>query len=142
MENSVIKHAGFHHLALISSHFEESIRFYTEGLGGKYVRGWGEGSKRIAMVDFGSGHLLEIFARGVDDEQQNPRFLHLAIATPDPDGAYEAALRAGAEPVDPPKDVVIQSETPFPVRIAFVKGPDGEILEFFCDKEYWAKNAD
>ncbi|MGI5893629.1 MAG: VOC family protein [Candidatus Merdivicinus sp.] len=141
MENQKIKHAGFHHLALISSNFEKSLQFYIEGLGCTYVRGWGEGTKRIAMVDFGSGHMLEIFARGTGEEQQEPRFLHLAIATPDPDGAYETALKAGAEPVDPPKDVVIQSETPFPVRIAFVKGPDGEILEFFCDKEYWAQNA-
>ena len=91
------------------------------------------------MVDFGSGHLLEIFARGNGGEQADPRFLHLAIATSDPDAAYEAALKAGAQPVDPPKDVDIQSDPVFPVRIAFVKGPDGEILEFFCDKQHWGK---
>ena len=135
----MIPGAGFHHLALISSDFERSLKFYIEGLGCTYVRGWGEGQGRIAMVDFGSGHLLEIFARGSGGEQADPRFLHLAIATSDPDAAYEAALKAGAQPVDPPKDVDIQSDPVFPVRIAFVKGPDGEILEFFCDKQQWGK---
>ena len=139
MENHVIPGAGFHHLALISSDFERSLKFYIEGLGCTYVRGWGEGKGRIAMIDFGSGHLLEIFARGNGGEQADPRFLHLAIATSDPDAAYEAALKAGAQPVDPPKDVDIQSDPVFPVRIAFVKGPDGEILEFFCDKQHWGK---
>ncbi len=139
MENQVIPGAGFHHLALISSDFERSLKFYIEGLGCTYVRGWGEGKGRIAMVDFGGGNLLEIFARGEDAEQANVRFLHLAIATSDPDAAYEAALKAGAKSVDPPKDVDIQSDPVFPVRIAFVKGPDDEILEFFCDKKYWGK---
>ena len=45
-------------------------------------------------------------------------------------------MKAGAKPVDPPKDVAIQAEEPMPVGIAFVKGPDDEILEFFCDKSH------
>ena len=134
MENTVIQNAGFHHLALYASDFDRTIEFYCKGLGCGYVRGWGEGTGRAAMVDFGGGNLLEIFAKGTDKEQENARFIHLAIATTDPDGAYEAALKAGAVSVDPPKDVTIQAEEPMPVRIAFVKGPDGEILEFFCDK--------
>lgn len=134
MENKVIQKAGFHHLALVTADFDRCLEFYLKGLGCSYVRGWGEGDGRAAMIDFGSGHLLEIFANGTKEEQQNARFLHLAIATPDPDGAYEAALKAGAKPMDPPKDVDIPSDPPMPVRIAFVYGPDGEILEFFCDK--------
>ena len=134
MENKVIQNAGFHHVALYASDFDRSLRFYTEGLGCNYVRGWGEGVNRAAMLDFGGGALIELFGKGSTEEQSNARFIHLAIATTDPDGAYQAAFAAGATSVDPPKDVVIQSETPMPVRIAFVKGPDGEILEFF-----WAK---
>ena len=134
MENKVIQNAGFHHIALYASDFDRSLRFYTEGLGCNYVRGWGEGVNRAAMLDFGGGALIELFGKGTTEEQSNARFIHLAIATTDPDGAYRAALAAGATSVDPPKDVVIQSETPMPVRIAFVKGPDEEILEIF-----WAK---
>ena len=134
MENKVIKNAGFHHLALYASDFDRTMKFYLEGLGCNYVRGWGEGLGKVAMVDFGGGNLLEIFAKGSAEEQKNAKFIHLAIATTDPDGAYEAALKAGAKAVDPPKDVTIAAEEPMPVRIAFVKGPDDEILEFFCDK--------
>ena len=136
MENTVIKGAGFHHLALYASDFDKTMDFYLKGLSCGYVRGWGEGKGRVAMIDFGGGNLLEVFAKGSSAEQQNARFIHLAIATTDPDGAYEAALKAGAKPVDPPKDVAIQAEEPMPVRIAFVKGPDDEILEFFCDKSH------
>lgn len=134
MENTVIKNAGFHHIALYASDFDRSMKFYVEGLGCHYVRGWGEGENHIAMLDFGNGALIELFAKGTKKEQENARFMHLAIATTDPDGAYEAALKAGAESVDAPKDATIPAETPFPVRIAFVKGPDGEILEFFHAK--------
>ncbi len=134
MENTVIKNAGFHHVALYASDFDRTIEFYTKGLGCGYVRGWGEGDGRAAMLDFGGGNLLEIFAQGTTEEQKNARFIHLAIATSDPDGAYEAALKAGAKSMTPPADVTIQSEDQLPVRIAFVKGPDDEILEFFCDK--------
>lgn len=134
MENKVIQNAGFHHLALYASDFERTMKFYMDGLGCHYIRGWGEGLGRVAMIDFGGGSLLEVFAKGSAEEQQNARFIHLAIATTDPDGAYEAALKAGAEALTPPKEVTIAAEEPMPVRLAFVKGPDGEILEFFHDK--------
>lgn len=134
MENKVIQKAGFHHLALYAADFERTMKFYLEGLGCQYVRGWGEGQDKVAMIDFGGGNLLEVFAKGSAEEQQNARFMHLAIATTDPDSAYEAALGAGAEPLTPPKDTVIEAEEPMPVRLAFVKGPSGEILEFFYDK--------
>ena len=134
MENKVIKNGGFHHIALYASDFEKSMKFYVEGLGCRCVRTWGQGVGRAAMLDFGGGALIELFAKGTAEPQQNARFMHLAIATSDPDGAYEAALAAGAASMDPPKDFVIPSEEPFPVRIAFVTGPDGEILEFFCQR--------
>lgn len=134
MENKVIKNAGFHHLALYASDFERTMRFYQDGLGCRFVRSWGEGQGRVAMVDFGGGSMLEIFAKGTAEPQQNAKFIHLAIATTDPDGAYAAALAAGAKPQMEPKDTVIASDPPLPVRIAFVKGPDEEIIEFFCDK--------
>lgn len=95
MENTVIKNAGFHHIALYASDFDRSMKFYVEGLGCHYVRGWGEGENHIAMLDFGNGALIELFAKGTKEEQENARFMHLAIATTDPDGAYEAALKAG-----------------------------------------------
>ena len=58
----------------------------------------------------------------------------LRVAQADIDAAYEAALAAGATSHIPPKDFVIQAETPLPVRLAFVRGLNGELLEFFHEK--------
>lgn len=45
--------------------------------------------------------------------------------------AVEAARAAGAEITVEPKDVVVSQSPATPIRIAFCKGPDGEIIEFF-----------
>ncbi len=37
-------------------------------------------------------------------------------------------------PYPEPKDLVIASNPPFPVRIAFVEGAAGESIELFCEK--------
>ena len=49
-------------------------------------------------------------------------------------GLRQNALKAGAASHIEPKDVTIQSNPPLDVRIAFVKGPSGEIIEFFHEK--------
>ena len=33
-----------------------------------------------------------------------------------------------------PQDIVVPCETPYPLRIAFVEGKAGEIIEFFDEK--------
>ena len=63
--------------------------------------------------------------------QINEKILHVALSTSDPDAAYQAALAAGAAPHMAPTDITIQSAIPIPIRIAFVKGFDGELIEFF-----------
>lgn len=131
MANTKIPDIGVHHLALESANFDASVKFYTEGLGFKQTAEWGEGSGRAVMLDIGNGSCFEIFANGATDAQQNARFAHFAFATTDPDKAYNNALAAGAVSHRPPTDVDIPANPPLPVRIAFVKGPDGEILEFF-----------
>jgi len=134
MANSKVPNIGVHHLALASADFDKSIKFYTEGLGFKTVATWGEGDGRAALLDIGNGSHFEIFANGSCDPQQNERMVHFAFATNDPDTAYNNALAAGAVSHIEPKDVDIPATPPLPVRIAFVKGPDGEVLEFFYAK--------
>jgi len=131
MKNNKISDIGVHHLALAARDFEESLRFYTEGLGFMEMASWGEGEKRIALLDIGNGSAFEIFANGSAEEQANARFVHFAFSTGDPDGAYAAAMAAGATSHMEPKDFTIPANPPIPARIAFVKGPDGELLEFF-----------
>ena len=125
---------GFHHAGLASADLERSLKFYMDGLGGKLMRSWGEGKDRIVMVDMGGGAVLEIFANGESAPEQNGRWIHFAFQVDSPDEAYEAALRAGAASHMEPQDMTLPSEPPCPIRVAFVKGQDGEILEFIHQK--------
>ena len=53
MANEIIKGMGFHHIALKALDFDAALKFYTEGLGMKFYTSWGEGEKKIAMLDLG-----------------------------------------------------------------------------------------
>ena len=129
---------GFHHVAIRSRNFEESLRFYDEALGYKRVYGWGEGDKRAALLDTGDGNYVELFAGSKcppgEDLPDGPIF-HFAIRVPDTDAAYAKAIAAGARSQMEPKTIDIQGDREITVRIAFVRGPDGESIEFFQNQE-------
>ena len=129
--NKQVPGAGSHHIALASADFDRSVMFYTEGLGMRPVAAWGEGAGRAALLDIGDGSHFEIFANGTRAAQANERYVHFAIRTSDPDRAFANALAAGAREKMPPTTLTIPAAPPMPVRIAFVFGPDGEVLEFF-----------
>jgi glyoxylase I family protein len=131
MANKKIPNIGIHHLALSTVDFDKSIKFYTDGLGFEIVAEWGEGTGRAALLDIGNGSHFEIFASGNANIQQDAKFVHFAFATTNPDLAYENAMAAGAVSQMEPKSLDIPATPPLPVRIAFVRGPDGEVLEFF-----------
>ena len=135
MPNTVISQARFHHIALRVTDFERSLRFYTEGLGMKAVLRWGEGDGAAAMLDIGDGGCIEMFAGGSPREIADDSagwFFHLAIGTDDPDAAFRRAIEAGAKEKSAPGEAVIRDAGgSVPLRIAFVTGPDGEVIEFF-----------
>ena len=131
MANKKIPNIGIHHLALASADYDKSVKFYIEGLGFEKVAEWGEGTGRACLLDIGNGSHFEIFANGTTNEEKDPKFWHFAFSTSDPDAAYANAIAAGAESYMEPKDVDIPATPVLPVRLAFVKGPDGELLEFF-----------
>ena len=125
---------GFHHIALRVADFEATLRFYQEGFGFVRAYGWGDGDSRAAILDTGDGNYLEVFAGGKPvPEQEAPEgaLLHFALRTADVDGDYARALAAGAKSHIAPKDVILAGTPPVPVRLAFVRGLDGEIIEFF-----------
>ena len=130
MANEIIKGASFHHVALRADDFDGTLAFY-QALGFKLFRYWGEGDKRAAMLDIGSGEYFEVFAGG-KGETPYGRYFHLALRVDSCDEAFRAALAAGAREKEAPHDVDIPSKPEiYPVRIAFIFGPNGEEIEFF-----------
>ncbi len=137
MSNNIIKGLGYAHMAIAAKDFDKSLAFY-KALGMSVYTQWGEGDSRIALLDMGDGSLVELFAKpdlctdkvaGVEDG--NP-FLHFAFSAQNVDEAYRVALEAGATPLKPPAEVPLPSSPlRLTLRIAFVKGPSGEELEFF-----------
>ena len=137
MSNDIIKGLGYAHMAIAAKDFDKSMAFY-KALGMKVYTQWGEGDSRIALLDTGNGDLIELFAKpdlntdkAATPADGNP-FLHFAFSAQNVDEAYRIALEAGATPLKPPAEVPLPSSPlRLTLRIAFVKGPSGEELEFF-----------
>lgn len=141
--NAALVGGGFHHIAIRAYDFEASLKFYTEGLGFVRRYGWGvdgrangERDSRAALLDTGDGNYLELFAGGTRQPGGVPLdevVLHFAFRTDDTDAALERARQAGATVTQETKSVVpAHAESPEQTfRIAFVRGPDGELIEFF-----------
>jgi glyoxylase I family protein len=111
--------------------FDATCRFYVEGLGFTLKRNWQRSGIGGALIDTGGGCYLEISGGGEDPTAQDSIFRHLAVRVADCDAAAEQARRAGGEITIEPKDIEIPSDPPVKARIAFCKGLDGELIEFF-----------
>ena len=137
MSNDIIKGLGYAHMAIAAKDFDKSLTFY-KALGMKVYTQWGEGDSRIALLDTGNGDLIELFAKpdlntdkAATTADGNP-FLHFAFSAQNVDEAYRIALEAGATPLKPPAELPLRAHPiSLTLRIAFVKGPSGEELEFF-----------
>lgn len=93
---------------------------------------WGEGAQRAAMIDAGDGNYIEIFERPDPFAHTEGTILHFALRTDDCAAMLEKAREAGCEVTMEPDEVTIDSsEGDIVVKIAFFKGPDGEVVELF-----------
>lgn len=129
MANEIIRGMGITHTAIAASDFEKSMKFYT-ALGMRLYTQWGAEGSRIALLDTGDGTRIELFEKpGLTAGES--ALLHLAFSVQNVDEAYATALRAGAGRVRAPEDLPLDGK-PFRItlRVAFVKGPAGEELEF------------
>jgi len=131
--NKVI--SGVHHIALKckdKAEFEKAVYFYNELLGMPVVRKWGVGESQGIMIDSGNS-LMEIFCTGKTSDFTGT-VNHFAFACSDVDTVVETVRKEGYRITKEPVDICIPSEIPYPARIAFVIGPVGEEIEFFCEK--------
>lgn len=132
MAEQTLQISGFHHIAVKAHDFDASLKFYTEGIGLTPAISWGEGNDRAVMLSAGNGNFVELFAGGSQEQPAESALLHFALRTNDCAAAFKRAVAAGAQVHMAPQDVAITSQpAPVSVCIAFVKGPDGELIEFF-----------
>ena len=118
---------GFHHVAIFTDDLAKSKSFY-EALGAKQVHSFvsaGNG-KEIALLELAPGAVFELI------QKPAPRlcgsFPHVAIETDDCDGLFDIAVAAGATVDNPVREMYLGT---MKVKNAFLKGPDGEIIELF-----------
>lgn len=142
-QNSTIHGGGYHHVAIKVIDYDETLKFYIDGLGFKRTYGWGvdgrangEKDSRAALLDSGDGNYLEVFAGGTGTpwaEIPDGVFLHIAFRTTNIAAATERARAAGATITTEPESVVPPNadEPAQTLQVAFFRGPSGEIVEFF-----------
>ena len=129
--NKKIRGCGFHHVSMKVRDLDKSIKFYTEGLGFVKRFSWGQDPKRTVLMDIGDGNYFEISQGDPEHIYGDGVFRHFALRVDDCSAAIEAARIAGAEVTVETRDATLNSDPPLQVRIAFFKGPDGELIELF-----------
>ena len=127
-DNLTLLGSGLHHVAVEASHFDRSLRFYTEGLGFQNVLTFPEEDRTVAMLDAGDATYVELFYGG-SGEKPRGSILHLALRTGDCDKVTERARAAGGTITQEPTDGVLQGDPSVPMRYSFCEGPDGEQIE-------------
>jgi glyoxylase I family protein len=139
---------GFHHVAIRAVDFDESIRFYTEGLGFRVHFPFSIPGRidRAAFLDAGDGRFVELFGDGStvqaegrrrrpNEERTEGALLHFCLKVVDTDAAYARAMAGGAESRIEPRSVRLSEDPLVEVRIAFVTGPNGEVIEFMQSEQ-------
>ena len=139
---------GFHHVAIRAVDFDETIRFYTEGLGFRVHFPFAVPGRidRAAFLDAGDGRFVEVFGSGSIVQAEGPRrqpgqepaegaVLHFCLRVADTEASYARALAAGAVSRVEPGTRRLSEDPLVDVRIAFVVGPNGEVIEFMQSEQ-------
>ena len=130
---SVVKSCGLHHVTIQTRDWAASMRLYCDVLGMNVLVEFGPTERRMALLDVGDGSHIELIAPTADtpavgSPAANDPLVHIALATSDAAGALENVREAGYEITMEPKDVSLDD---LEATVAFFKGPNGEVIEFF-----------
>lgn len=127
---------GIHHVSLRVSDFDRSLAFYRDALGLRLAVSFELGDRRFALLETGNSGYLELVETKtpVIPTGKTEVAWHFALRTSDIEGAVAKAQKAGLEITKAITRLdLVNTATgkPFPIRIAFFKGFDGEEVEFF-----------
>lgn len=115
---------GMAHVALYTDKFEDTITFYKNAFGAKEL-GYFMTDRRGTWLKLGDS-ILEIFE---SEEMPEGSFKHIALSCDNVDESYRIAIEQGALPHVAPKDICLALDEKQELRIAFVKGINGEQIE-------------
>lgn len=118
----------FHHIHLLCSDLEHTIDFFTQILGAKLAARPKFGGADGASLDL-AGTTINLRVAG-ENETVNADaampiygYHHLCVQVEDVDAAYQELTDKNVEFVVTPRN------TPDNLRVAFIKGPDGIVIE-------------
>jgi len=131
--NRVIAGCAIHHVTIQTRDWEDSLRLYRDVMGMTPVAEFGSPERKIVLLDTGNGSHIELLQPTPDtpapgNETPNDPIAHIGLATTDARAAAEHVRAAGYEITVEPKDVDLNG---LEVTVAFFKGPNGEVIEFF-----------
>ena len=132
-KNKKIKNCGLHHIAVQTSQWERSLFFYEEILGMAAVAEAEIPGRKLVHLDIGDGSYIELstfsgeYREGEDITSQSP-VIHIGLTTSDVNDAVAQVRQAGFEVTVEPKDI---ESGDINARFAFVRGPNGELIEFY-----------
>lgn len=121
---------GLHHISMKcqKSQYNEVVHFYRDLLGLRVLRTWADG----VMFDAGNG-IVEVFTNGIATYEDGS-IRHFSLQTEDVDACVGIVKSAGYTVLKEPNDLVLNAETPYPIRMAFCRGPLNEVIEFLQEK--------
>jgi glyoxylase I family protein len=132
-KNTTVKTCGLHHITVQTRDWEASLRLYRDVLAMQVVAEFGPEDGRMMLLDVGDGSHIELIAPKADtpavgSPADPDPLVHLALATSDAAASLEPVREAGYEVTMEPKDVSLDG---LEATVAFFKGPNGEVIEFF-----------
>ena len=135
------------HVAVLCEDVDKSLAFYRDGLGFSARYEWTKSTSETGQVvydargvylELGGHTYMELFPGGsADVDSSSGPMHHIAIIVPDVDEAYRKCLASGGRefPMEAwtgePASVVLNGEPEVKCRVAFIKGPSGELIELY-----------